>query len=253
MIDMHCHLLPGIDDGAKDLDMSLELAKQAVEEGIHTVIVTPHHNNDRFWTPSEIVIPAVEQLQMRFIEAGITLQILPGQEIHVNDAFFEALDQGTFQTLGDSNYLLLEFPSISYPHNIDEIFHELKIKGYRVIIAHPERNRALWGQTNLLQDWVDQGVSLQVTSHSVSGLFGKKPQQEALDWIEKGFVHLVASDAHHPKSRSLRMKDAFQVIEQKYGKKVVDCLIKNGESLLLNESFVELTADFFKKKRFLFW
>jgi len=188
MIDIHSHILPGLDDGARDLEQSLELARQAVREGIHTVIATPHHRNGRYDNPGGAVRQAAEALARELAAAGIPLKLRCGQEIRVYAELPEDLERGEALTLNGSRYLLLELPSGYVPQGMDELLHELRVMGRVPVIAHPERNRELAADPGRLAAWVRQGVLLQLTSHSVSGALGPRLARLCLDWCRRNLV-----------------------------------------------------------------
>jgi len=252
MIDIHSHILPGLDDGARDLEQSLKLARQAVREGIHTVIATPHHRNGRYDNPGGAVRQAAEALARELAAAGIPLKLRCGQEIRVYAELPEDLERGEALTLNGSRYLLLELPSGYVPQGMDELLHELRVMGRVPVIAHPERNRELAADPGRLAAWVRQGVLLQLTSHSVSGALGPRLARLCLDWCRRNLVHFIASDAHHPDSRGFSLADAYERIAAAAGE---DCASRlRSNALALAEDLpIEPGEPRPNRGRFLFW
>ena len=175
MIDLHCHILPGIDDGAQTVTDSLAMAKQAVSEGIHTIVATPHHQNGKYVNEHDSIIYQVGQLNDELKQNEIPLKILPGQEVRLYGDLLEDYEAGKIVTLNETNkYILIEFPSNHVPRYAEQLLYELRVKGMIPIIVHPERNAELIERPDKLYDLVSKGALTQVTAGSLLGKFGKK-------------------------------------------------------------------------------
>ena len=162
MIDLHCHILPGIDDGAKTMEDSITMAMAAYEEGIHTIVATPHHQNGRFINVKEMVIEKVEELNEELEIKGVPIKILPGQEVRIHGDLLEELSKGIAIGVGNTtNYLLIEFPSGHVPQFANQILYDLKVEGYRPVIVHPERNREIMENPSVLYELVKKGIFTQ--------------------------------------------------------------------------------------------
>jgi protein-tyrosine phosphatase len=218
MIDLHSHILPGIDDGANSLADSVEMAQLAVKDGIRQLVATPHHNNGRFSNESYNVKQAVDSLNQELDRQHIPLKILTGQEIRINDLFWAEWEAGNLLTLNESRYMLIELPSQHVPSDLWGIIHELKLKGIVPIIAHPERNSALANESDTWLAIIKAGALTQVTSHSLNGLFGRRIQQIALEMCRRNLVHVIASDAHNQDLRPFGMNEAYQFVTRKLGR-----------------------------------
>jgi len=212
--DIHCHFLPGIDDGARDWEESLAMARLAVADGITTIVATPHqlgsfaHNH-----ANEIRRLAIE-FQRRLTAANIPLQVLPGGEIRIEPDFIERLDSDEVLTLGDHHrHILLELPHEEYLP-IEVLLRDLECRKLTMILAHPERNGGLLTDPELIGPLVEAGCLMQVTAGSLCGILGPEPQQLAEWMVEQGFVHFVATDAHGVRTRRPLMQRAHERVAE---------------------------------------
>jgi len=217
MIDIHSHILPGMDDGARTMSDALEMARLAAMQGIRYVIATPHHANGHYETPAPRIRAAVEELNAQLNRAAITLTVYTGQEIRVFRELIEEWEQGSLCTLADSRYMLLELPSSHIPTYFGEIVHELVIRGVVPIIAHPERNAQINASPNELLTYIAQGALCQLTAHSLIGKFGRKIQRRSRLLCQSGMVHFIASDAHNCHYRAFQLKTAYEVAAKRLG------------------------------------
>ncbi|MGH2067351.1 tyrosine-protein phosphatase, partial [Aerococcus sp. L_4] len=173
MIDIHNHILPGVDDGAKDIEMSIAMANVAVQEGITHILATPHHRNSEFVNERSKVEEAVGQLQVELDRRGIGLVVFPGQEIRLHGELLDHIDHGEilFTDLG-GHYILIEFPSHEVPHYAEQVFFDLLSRNIRPIIVHPERNQKIIEKPEILKRFVEMGCYAQLTASSYLGEFG---------------------------------------------------------------------------------
>jgi len=210
-VDLHCHILPGLDDGPKSMASSLKLARQAVNDGVKTILATPHHLDRRFVNHPEVVRKAVLDFQTALKRESISLKVFPGQEIRVNGQLMTNLDD----LLGISEsqkYLLLELPFETVPGYLEELVFRLLCAGITPVIAHPERNRQIIAEPKILYNLVNMGVLAQVTATSLVGAFGKQVQRTAKEFVRCGLVQVVVSDAHALTNRHFAMTQAYQVL-----------------------------------------
>lgn len=251
MIDLHCHIIPCVDDGAQSMEEAVEMAKCAVREGITGIIATPHHANGRYMNPADQVRKAAAMLNDALKEREIPLRIYPGQEIRI----FRQLiaDRSEWMTLNDSPYVLIEFPFDEIPRYAEETFHELRVMGLVPIIAHPERYQEMVKRPESLLRFVEAGALAQVTSQSVTGALGKKIQAAALQMCRQNLIHFIASDAHDRSRRPFALKEAYAVLEQKLGLKYVYYFQRNAEAVLNSASIDPLEPNFIGKKWYKFW
>ena len=200
MIDIHCHILPGLDDGASDLEVSLEMCRVAQADGIKIIVATPHCQNGLYQNNQGTILPVVDQLKKRLNTEGISLEILPGADIHLSPEIIPFLKDNPQLLLG-GRYFLLELPAQSIPHEIRDLIFKLQLAGYAPIITHPERNTVIQGRPSLLEEWVGSGVLVQVTAMSLTGAFGGLVEDCAWQLLRSGLIQVIATDAHSRRRR----------------------------------------------------
>lgn len=250
MIDIHCHILPRIDDGAQTIEDSLDMAKEAVREGISSIIATPHHNPSYRNTKDEI-IEAVIELNNSLKEASIPLEILPGQEVRIYGEIVEGLNNGEILSLSHSQYMFIEFPSNHVPRYAEKLLFDIQLQGLIPIIVHPERNKQLMEQPDLLYQFVEKGALTQVTASSLCGYFGKNIKKFSEQLIEFNLTHFIASDAHNLKNRTFKMAEALDLVDSKYGPDMVYLFKENAELLVENSNIMKELPERIKRKKFL--
>ncbi|MEA2496428.1 MAG: protein-tyrosine phosphatase [Thermoleophilaceae bacterium] len=201
MIDLHCHLLPGIDDGATDLEVSLAMARSAIAGGVDAIVATPHvswtYANDPATFPSRVA-----EVQAAITAAGLPLQVLTGAEVAYGTLPELSEESLRACVLGGGKYLLLEPPYNGPVPFIDQAIARLRSRGYRVLLAHPERIGAFQRDLGLLETLVEGGCLCSVTASSVAGAFGRSVTAFTRELFARGLVHNLASDAHDAGSRS---------------------------------------------------
>ncbi len=197
MIDLHCHLLPGLDDGAVSMESSVEMARQLVDAGVSTVAPSPHYGEGPGGdVPVEAATRVRELLQERLRREGLELELLPNAEHHISPALFERVDRGEVVPLGGrGRWLLVELPWSPVP-NAEDILFRLQMKGYRLLLAHPERCGYL--EPRSVERLVERGVKLQIELGSWVGVYGRRAQKRARRFGDRGLAHVVASDLHRP-------------------------------------------------------
>jgi protein-tyrosine phosphatase len=210
-IDIHCHLLPALDDGAKNVDESLVMARMAVADGITAIVATPHQLGGSPLTGDLIRHETVvlrEQLQA----ANVPLEVYPGADVRIEPGLVQRIGRGDVLTLADrKKHVLLELPhELFLP--IDQLLKELRTHGMVGILSHPERNEGLLANGKPLHQIVDQGGLLQVTAGSLLGAFGNRVRQFAESLVSEGLVHFVATDAHNLNGRPPLLSKAFKRI-----------------------------------------
>ncbi|MBT2646888.1 tyrosine protein phosphatase [Bacillus sp. ISL-34] len=251
MIDIHCHILPGVDDGSADMKESLNMAKKAVEAGITHLYATPHHLNEKYVNVKSGIIDRVVRLNERLQQEDIPLTIHLGQEVRIHRNIFTSIEKEEILTLDDNGtYLLLELPSGSVPTYTQEVIYELQLRGITPIIVHPERNKELIENHKLLFELVQEGALTQLTSGSIIGLFGKNVKSFSKKIIEHNLTHFIATDAHNIGSRGFTLQQAYEKITKEYGIERTFYFKENAEQLIKGQSpAVEKTVPF--KRRIL--
>jgi len=214
MVDVHCHILPGLDDGPHTMEESIAMAESAIAEGTTHVVATPH-SSERFRFDYEQVRQLRDDLQSRL---GNRVRIATGCDFHLNRENLDALRKEPRRyCINQRDYLLVEFNEISIPPAMDQTLHGLQLSGLRLIVTHPERNAILRTHEERLRDWVRRGCFVQVTGGALTGGFGPTAQQIAMRWISEGIVHIVASDAHNMRNRPLRLQPAYDAVAEQFG------------------------------------
>ena len=237
MYDIHSHVIPNIDDGAKSLGEALEMGKIAEKEGITGIIATPHFN---FEDPEfkENVLAAVKGLNEKFEEENIRLTLYPGCEVFLNGALIQRLKNQELLTLNGSDYLLVEFPLGEAPYNMEELLYRIRLMGKKPIIAHPERYQEVMDNPNLVKRWVEQGNYIQVNATSILGVSGSRVTRTTKHLFAHKMVHLIATDAHSPRNRSPRLTEAKETAGKWCGKKELDMILANSKRVFDNEELI---------------
>jgi protein-tyrosine phosphatase len=252
MIDIHSHILPGIDDGAQTLEEAIEMAEAAVQEKITHLFATPHHRNGRYENEKRSIVQEVILFNEELVKRDIPLQVIPGQEIRLYKELIEDLDQDVLVPLDHTaNYLLIEFPSSYVPNNAAEILYELTLRNYRPIIVHPERNSEIMENQEVLHELIKAGALTQVTANSIIGKFGKKIMTFSHELIKANMIHFVASDAHNTTTRGFHLTEAYEAIEKIHGVEKRYDLQENAEMVLKGERVLTAEPSFIKRKKFL--
>ena len=213
MIDLHNHLLPGIDDGAPDLEASLALARVAVQDGITHLVCTPHIHPGRYDNSPATIQPALADFTAALKQAEIPLQVSSAAEVRFGMELMVGINQGSIPFLGEwqgKHVLLLEFPHGEVPFGAERLIGWLLQRNVIPMIAHPERNKGLMRAPSKLKPFLAQGCLLQVTASAVAGHFGTAAEALAHDLLEQGVVTILASDAHNLKHRPPNLSEGMQ-------------------------------------------
>jgi len=202
MIDLHCHILPGVDDGSKSLETSLQMARVAVKDGIKAIVATPHTMDGVYMNRVPDILPGVESFQATLHDEGIDLKLYPGADVHLCAGMVEKVENGDVCTINNAGkFLLLELPSQSIPPGIKNEIFALKLSGITPIITHPERNAVIQFDPGILYELVQMGALAQVTAMSLTNDFGEFIGQVSATLLKCRLVHIIASDAHSAQDR----------------------------------------------------
>lgn len=249
VVDLHCHILPGIDDGSKDWETSLKLARDAVDDGITHALCTPHTLNGRYLNHKADVIKLTEEFQDKIDQAGIPLTVFPGHEVRLSGGLLEALDNDDILFCDeDGQYMLLELPSNEVPHYTKNMVFQLQQRGITPIIVHPERNNEILEEPTKLQEFLEMGVLVQITASSYTGIFGKKIEDCSRDFIQAGQCAFFASDAHDLPRREYQMHAALDKLAKEFGEDKKQQFFSNAQKVINGEP-VHLDWQPLKKKR----
>jgi protein-tyrosine phosphatase len=237
VIDLHSHILPGIDDGAADIGVALEMARMAVANGVEVQACTPHilpglYNN----TGSEIRV-ATARLQRNLDEHGIALRLITGADAHLVPDFVSGLKSGHILSLADTRYVLVEPPHHVAPPRIEEFFFGLLVQGYVPVLTHPERLTWIEAHYPIMEQMCDAGVWMQLTAGSLTGVFGRGPLYWAERMLKEGRVHILATDAHGVGRRRPNLREGRDVAAKWVGEEEADHLVvTRPQGILSNES-----------------
>jgi protein-tyrosine phosphatase len=254
MVDLHCHILFGLDDGPKNIEDSLAMAEDAIADGITHVVATPHCSSQFLFDFANVRAARdalAEKLHGR-------LKLATGCDFHLNHENLLAVrNHFVFFCINQKDYLLVEFNEFSIPPAMDQTLHELQLAGLRPIITHPERNPILRSQPDKLLHWVRLGCFAQITAGSLSGVFGPGAKEDAWSWMTRGLIHFVSSDAHNTARRPLKLRFAYDSIAQQLGEEIARALLIDNPLAAFNGDPLPYVPEIApaprKRKRFLFF
>jgi protein-tyrosine phosphatase len=232
MIDIHSHILPGIDDGAASLQVSRDMLAASAAAGFNTIIATPHLVNQLQPDYLRAIRSALDQLQPYAQAAGITL--LQGFEIRLNPDLPRQLLRGDPIALESTNVILLDLPFTAWPPFTDDIFFQVQAAGYRIVLAHPERYPAIQEDPNIAVHLVERGIILQLTIGSLGGIHGRTARRTAEELVRLGTVQLVATDAHSAGDRMAAVPAGINRLRDLLGTDQLQDLLAIGPGALLS-------------------
>lgn len=230
MIDLHSHILPGVDDGAADLEEALGICRLAAEQGTRHLVATPHLRHNSYWNDDHAGLEAAFLALREVISLeGLPLSLSLGGEIAISDASVEELlaPHSRLFTMAGGKWVLLEFDFQGYGPDPVETVWEVAVQGLRPIVAHPERLRWMASDKGLMTALARHGATFQLTAMSLTGEFGRIAESAALSLVEQGFVHFVASDAHDPRLRHPGLGAAREMVVRNWGEKTAQALFSD--------------------------
>ena len=233
MIDIHCHILPGLDDGPSNMERSVEMSLLAVRSGTSHIIATPHFKNGVFEVNSEVVTASVQMFTRVLKEKKISLEVLPGAEIRMSPESCLLLDQGELLPLGGSRYYLFELPDIFIKEGIIKVLRQLRQREAIPVIAHPERNRTIMRHPEMIPEFIFENALFQITGKSITGENGKSSFKIARDMVKEGQAHFVASDGHSLRHRPPCLGDAVKAVKKVGGKKAVRIIFEKNPAKIV--------------------
>ncbi|WP_294130881.1 tyrosine-protein phosphatase [uncultured Clostridium sp.] len=247
MIDMHSHIINGIDDGSKSIEMTINMLRKAEESGTTDIIATPHFMRGRFEVEYKDVLKKVEELKNMALENNININIYAGQEVYYNKNILQYYNDNMIGTINNTKYMLIEFPMLDF--NIDEIIdtiYELQIRGIVPIIAHPERYKLFIKKPSMINVLINEGMLFQMNAGSITGKFGRDVKKTATKYLEHNIYSFIGSDAHRDRGRDTDISEALNILELPQKKE----FINNGKVMLQNGD-VEFKGTTVKEKKFL--
>lgn len=247
MVDIHSHILAEIDDGSKDMEMTINMLKKAEKSGTTDIIATPHFMRGRFEVEYNEILKKVEELKEISRENNIDINIYTGQEIYYNKNILEYYKNNMIGTINNTKYMLIELNMLEF--DIDEVIntiYELQIRGITPIIAHPERYKPFIKKPSMINTFIKEGMLFQVNAGSITGAFGKDVKKTATKYLENNIYSFIGSDAHRDIGRDTDIKEALDILEISQRKAFID----NGKLMLKNEE-VKFKGTLVKEKKFL--
>lgn len=234
MIDIHCHILPNLDDGPEDLDAALKMAKVAEKDGIDTIIATPHCCNGVYNNVINDISQACAILNGALVAKKIKVRILPGAEVRLTPELIDNHANGHLMTMADSlRYLLVELPQMFIVESVINVLEQLREKGIQVIIAHPERNMAILNNINAVNLLAYSGASMQLTADSLTGKYGPEIARAAEVIVSMDGTHFVASDAHDARVRRPVLSKAIKKLKKIVGSSRTDEIVYENPQLII--------------------
>lgn len=227
MIDLHSHILPGIDDGATDVRVAVEMARAWVADGVSILAATPHILPSLYHNTGPQIRDAVAQMQAVLDAEGVPLRLVTGADNHIVPDFVAGLKSGHLLTIADTRYVLVEPPHHVAPQRMDEFFFSIQAAGYVPILTHPERLSWLPQHYTTVKKMIHNGVWMQITSGSLTGAFGRTPLYWATRMLDEGGVHILATDAHDVAKRPPRLSEGFYAAAKRVGEAEAANLVLN--------------------------
>lgn len=254
MIDLHCHLLPGVDDGPQTIEESIALAQKLVEDGIEQVVVTPHMLDGVYNVTMEQLHSGLQNLQEVLQNHNIDLQVFPGADIHIHSQLAKLVKEQAVATIANNHkYILLEPDNNIWGNVVEQVTFDLQIKNITPIITHPERYHVVQENIWTLKPLAEANVPIQVTAASICGFFGKEVQKCSRELFRHNLAHIVASDAHGVRKRPPFMTEARKTMYKWLAKNQVDDIFDVYPQKIVTGEYIQLPPPQRPKKRWWFF
>jgi protein-tyrosine phosphatase len=231
MVDFHSHILFDVDDGSKDLSMSVRMIEESIRDGVTMLAATPHYVEGVYFTDKDEYQEKFGQLQEKFHDQ---IELIPSMELMINPHLMDDLKEGKVFGYNYSKTILVEFNLIDYPNYAEGIFYKLKKEGYQIILAHPERYKVLREDPGSVYHLIDLGVIFQLNAGSLIGQFGEKVTAFAEKLVSKNLIHLVGSDGHNDETRNTKIKYAYDRIKE-LNPELYENIMENSPKIIKGE------------------
>ena len=241
MTDLHCHILPGVDDGAEDMQEALDMARLAADSGVRAIVATPHCNLPQADEPNYLdasLLQQVSTFRQALQNAQIPIKIYAGAEVFCTPEIDDLLQERKLMTLAGSKYLLTEFYFDESPDFMEECSELIRARGFIPVIAHPERYEAVQHAPGLIQDWFLEGNIIQLNKGSILGKLGRRAEDAAAWILERGLAHTVASDAHGSHIRTPHMHAVRHHLEEAYAPEYARILLSINPGRIIRDQKV---------------
>lgn len=237
-IDIHSHILPGLDDGSKDFEMSLRMLLRAAEEQINEIILTPHYKPMRRNLPPEKIWEVFHELEEKKEAAGLPIRLHLGSEIYYSSEVLPALQEGRALPMAGTSYVLIEFnPGEGHTYIRDAVYSLLS-EGYFPILAHIERYKSLMDKKARVEELYDMGCCIQVNAASITGENGWESRRDAKWLLKREYVHFIGTDSHDDKRRTPKVKEAAAYVAKKYGEAYCERIFRGNADVLLRGGYL---------------
>ncbi|WP_294343855.1 CpsB/CapC family capsule biosynthesis tyrosine phosphatase [uncultured Clostridium sp.] len=249
MIDLHSHILPNVDDGSKDMNMSIEMIKEAIKCGTKKIVATPHYAKGYYTNEYNKIKEIFPEFKDK-IEKELDVEIYHGQEVYFTENILEEFKMGNIGTINDSRYMLVEFPPMDFKVESLDYLYELQIRDIVPVVAHPERYRAVMKNPDMLNEFIEAGCLFQLNGTSLHGAFGKESQKASRILLNSGVYNFIGSDAHRSDKRTMNLTESIEIIK-KSNKNYLD-LMRESSELLLENKEVTYQGEKIKVKKGIF-
>lgn len=249
IVDIHSHILPGIDDGAENMEMTLEMLRYAEKNGTKEIVATPHYLLEYGDATISEVKALTHEVNCAANKEGLSIKIYSGQEVYYNESIVENYMESNIGTINDSRYMLIELPMHGFEENTVDILYELQVRDIVPIIAHPERYKPFREEPSLINKYIDAGYLFQINSGSIEGKFGESVRKTASLFLENNIYNFIGSDAHNVENRTSGIQKALEVLnkESKYTSVMNKQIFEESSEKLLKDYEVEFVGKKVKK------
>ena len=235
MIDIHTHILPGVDDGASDMEESIKILEGGVRKGIKTFVLTPHIRDNSDWNKIDYIKKTFVSLNKECMERGLDVKLILGAELFLTPDLPDRLKDNTIVTInGSGRYVLVELPFYQMPIYTNDVLFKLVLEEFIPIIAHPERYLYLKGKDEIIKKWLENGIMIQINTGSLNGQYGGKVKRSAKNFLKNGFVHLLGSDVHFFEDNHCFFSEAIEVASRITGKDKIVQMVETFPAMVIN-------------------
>jgi len=249
VVDIHSHIISGIDDGSKNMEMTLEMLKNAERDGTKEIIATPHYLLEYGESIISDVKAFVKEINSIINNEGLNIKVYSGQEVYYTENIIQNYIEGKIGTLNDSRYMLIEFPMRKFDDNMCDIIYELQIRNITPIIAHPERYKIIIEKPIYINKFINEGYLFQMNTGSIEGKFGSDVKKTAEILLENGIYNFIGSDAHNTKNRNTGLSNAIR-LANKYNN--IEEIFTQSSKKFLNNEHIDFLGERIKEKKSIF-
>lgn len=240
MIDLHAHVLPGLDDGPKNWEDARAVWRQALQDGTDTIVAVAHANDHHFEVSRETYLNALQEARAAIAESGLELTLVPAMEVRLGADLADGYREGRYLSIGDSGYLCVELPPNDFPVYTLDALYRLTLEGIRILLIHPERNRSIRRRPELAERLIRMQILGVASAGSLLGQFGPEVEAASMDLIECGLIQSVASDGHSVVKRPLRLSPVYELLSRRYGDEETSWMMDEVPPLVLAGQAVSL-------------